>query len=185
MDGGSDSQSAGGGCPMSAEAGYFRVGARRHDAVLQILGDLEAVQLGYPDELVPEQAIKLQASLWEYLKAYGRRDERGCVDEQVTPAIQQWRPSPAQAAAHAAGLPVPPDEKDQALLLLRDEPADVVAAVLAADVSTALDPRPLVGGASLDLEDDGGAAGLAGELGGADLAVDGHGSTVEPKADTR
>ncbi|MCW2496587.1 hypothetical protein [Jatrophihabitans sp.] len=170
---------------MSAGAAYFLVGSRRHDALLEVLADLEAVQLGYPDELLPAAAIQLQASVWEYLKAYGRRDEHGQVDETVTPAIEPWRPSAAQLEAHAAGLPVPPDDEDQASGQRNGEVTDLVAPVGGAEVQVLRGQRPLGGATDLGLQDDGLTTGVADERGGLLGAVEGtgHAPTVEVDGD--
>lgn len=98
---------------MSAEAAFFLVGARRHDELLSTLFDLEQVGRDHPGAQYPAQAIELQAAVWEFLKAYGRRGEDGQVDEKLPSGIVAWRPSAAQLEAHTAGLPVPPDEVRQ------------------------------------------------------------------------
>lgn len=114
---------------MTAEAMYFLTGGRHHDVLLEVLKDLESVQLGYPDELVPDQAIRLQAGIWEWLKAYGRRDVDGSIDETYTPPLEAWRPSSLQVAAQATGLPVPADDVSPAQLLALVEQARQIVAL--------------------------------------------------------
>ena len=95
---------------MSMEAELFLVGWRRHDGLLLLLAELEKVQAGHPDDRYPDQAIWLQAGIWDFLKAYGRRDMHGSLDEDIIPAPQAWRPSAAQQTAFEAGLPIPDDD---------------------------------------------------------------------------
>lgn len=70
-----------------ADPAYSEMGAEHHDPLLLVLADLEAVQFGYPDELVPAAAMELQAAAWEFLKAYGRRTADGAVDERLQVGI--------------------------------------------------------------------------------------------------
>jgi len=92
----------------------WTTGHRHHDSLLKVLVELEAAQKAHPDDLYPLEATRLQAAIWEFLKSRGRRDYRGVVDEDIALPPVPWVPSAAQLAAHAAGLPVPPDEEDQA-----------------------------------------------------------------------
>jgi len=98
---------------MSVHSDLFAVGARHHDDLLQILVDLEAVAVAHQDGEHPREADQLLRSIWPFLKAYGRRDHRGVVDEDIALPPVPWVPSAAQLAAHAAGLPIPPDEDDE------------------------------------------------------------------------
>lgn len=164
---------------MSAEDRFFAIGVRRHDELLTTLTDLEQVGRDDPGAQYPAEAIALQASIWRYLRAYGRRDEHGQVDTTVTQPIKPWRPSPAQLAAHAAGLPIPPDEEDSAVdgEFDREIPERVIGGDRA-DVVASADPAALIAGAGLDLENDGSVAGGASECGGQVLAGE-HAPTVE------
>jgi hypothetical protein len=100
---------------------YREMALRRHDELLAVLADLEAVQFGYPDELVPSTAIELQAAIWEFLTAYGRRNAEGAVDERSRGAEVE------QVAAHAKQVEVFTAERDL-------ESLDVVACRCADEV---------------------------------------------------
>ena len=77
---------------MSVHDQLFALGHRHHDQVLALLGDLEKVQAEHPDDRYPVEVLRLQAALWEWLKAFGRRDVHGVVDEEPAPVIKAWRP---------------------------------------------------------------------------------------------
>jgi len=96
---------------MSVESDLFTVGVQHHDALLRVLDHLEQAQTAHPDDRYPEVAIQLQASVWEFLKAFGRRALDGGVDEDPAVEPVPWEPSAAQLAAQDAGLPIPADER--------------------------------------------------------------------------
>lgn len=91
---------------------FRQIGDRTHDDVLRLLQQLEAVQAAHPGTRYPTAAVDVLTAGWRWLQSYGRRDERGRVDEGNAELPEPWRPTVEQLAAHAAGLPIPPDRED-------------------------------------------------------------------------
>lgn len=80
---------------MTVQSALFGVAGRHQSALLLLLRELEGLQAA---EAVsgggglPVQAAALQRAVWPFLQAYGRRDERGSVDEVLDEPIRAWRP---------------------------------------------------------------------------------------------
>jgi len=77
---------------MSVHDDLFRVAELHQSDLLRLLTALEAAELAAEGERLPGEADALKRAVWPFLKAYGRRDEHGSVDESIDEPARAWRP---------------------------------------------------------------------------------------------
>ena len=76
---------------MNVHADLFRVAELHQSSLLAVLAALEAARTAEGERL-PGEADALKRAVWPFLKAYGRRDEHGSVDESILEQPRAWRP---------------------------------------------------------------------------------------------
>ena len=72
-------------------ADLFRVAELHQSSLLRLLAALEAAEAAAVGGRLPREADALKRAVWPFLKAYGRRDEHGSVDEAVDVMPKRWR----------------------------------------------------------------------------------------------
>ena len=70
---------------MSVHDDLHNLAHRHHDRLLELQRDLEAVARQHQDDGLPREAARILAAIWPLLQAYGRRDHRGSVCEDIAP----------------------------------------------------------------------------------------------------
>lgn len=61
-------------------------------SLIRLLNALEESQAASGVDELPQYAEALRDAVWPFLQHYGRRDERGAVDDSTDDQIKPWRP---------------------------------------------------------------------------------------------
>ena len=77
---------------MNVHNDLFRAAELHQSSLIRLLGALEAAEAAAEGERLPPVADALGKAVWPFLKAYGRRDEHGSVDESIAVMPKPWRP---------------------------------------------------------------------------------------------
>ena len=76
---------------MAVHADLFRVAEAHQSSLLRLLAALEVAEAAAAGGRLPREADALKRVVWPFLKAYGRRDEHGSVDESIDVMPKRWR----------------------------------------------------------------------------------------------